>query len=113
MPVIEVQTAQRFVDGKLGALEAGVLDPELAGDEQFFARHTRAAQAFSYGLFIFVRRSSVDQAVSGLDRIDDAALARVRIRNLENAKAQNGHPATVVQSDLFHGCPAESVCAEL
>jgi hypothetical protein len=37
--VVQLQAAQRLVDGLACALVAGVLDPELAGDEELVTRH--------------------------------------------------------------------------
>ena len=111
--VVQLQQTQRFVDGFLCAFKARVLHPQLGGDKQIFTRHARVAQPFAHSLFVFVRGRRVNQTVASLDRVNDAALALLRIRNLEDPKTQHGHLVTVVQCDVFHESPESCVGIEL
>ena len=83
-------------------LVAGLLDPELAGDEELVARDSAGPQAFADGLLVHVGRSGVDQPVAGFDGVDDAALALVRVGDLEDAEPEHGHLNAVVEGDLLH-----------
>jgi hypothetical protein len=109
--MVELQAAQRLVDGLADALEAGVLHPELARDEEVIARHATTTQSFPDSLFVHVGSRGVDQAVARLDGADDAALALRGIGDLEDAEAGDRHPDAVVQGDVVHGEDLPTGCS--
>ena len=84
----EAQIVQRGLDSLLGGLIAGVLHPQLGGDEQLLARHA--------GFF------GIDQAVAGSNRVQNCLLTLSRVRYLEYAEALQRHFNSIVQSDEFH-----------
>jgi len=100
--VIELQTPKRGVDGVPRALEAGVLHPKLGRDEELIARHPASGDAAPDGFLVEVRRRGVDEAVADLDGVNDAALAFLRVRDLKDAIAGNGHLDAVAERDGLH-----------
>lgn len=89
------------VKGAQRVVVAIILHPELGGDEYLAARQAAAFDGGAHGFFVEVGSGGVDVAVARLQRLADGAL-RIRRRNLENAKADDGHGDAVVQGDLFH-----------
>ena len=100
--VFELQAAQRFVNGLLRALVAGVLYPELAGDKQLLPRHTTPAKAMANRLFVQIGGSGIDQPVARLDSVHHAAFALFGVCNLKDAVANDGHGKAIVQGDVVH-----------
>jgi hypothetical protein len=81
------------------ALDACVLHPQLRRDEKLFARNAGLGNASSHCLLVEIGRRRVDQAVAGLDCVDDGSLAFLRVGNLEDAVARDGHLDAVVERD--------------
>src|SRR5207237_585061 len=75
--VLHPEAAERLLDGLPLPLVAGVLHPQL-----------RRADSSADRLLVEVRSGRVDQAVAGSDRVEHAAFAFLRIRNLKDAAAQ-------------------------
>lgn len=58
--------------------------------------------AFPTHCSFFVRRSGVDQAVTGLESVGHTSFTLPRVRDLKNTETQDGHLHTVVESDVLH-----------
>jgi hypothetical protein len=100
--IVQLQALQRLVDGVTGALVSRVLDPQLGSDEQVLALNTAVPDALADRLFVHVRGRGVDQAVAGLDCVDDGALALLRIGDLEYPESEDGHLEAIIQRHVLH-----------
>ena len=100
--VVKAQFVQRGLERGPGALIAGVLYPQLGGDEQLLAGNAAFADGRAHGLLIEVGGSGVDEAIAHLQRLADRALAHSGFRHLKNAETLQGHLHAVAQSDIFH-----------
>src|SRR5690606_38368607 len=61
--VVEPQAAQRTVECRSGALESGVLDPELGGYEQLLARHAAASERVANRLCVLVGGRRINEPI--------------------------------------------------
>jgi len=95
--VVQLQPLHRALEGRFGAFEAGVLDPQLGGDKQIFAGHAAAFDRVADGHFVAIRRRGVNQPIARADSVDDASFALLGIRNLKHAEPQKRHFHAVVQ----------------
>ena len=100
--VIHLQALQRLVDCLRRLVVAGVLHPQLAGDEQVAARDAAILDAGADRRFVLVRRGRIDQAVAGANGVDDGAGAFSRVGDLENTEAEYRHDEAVVECNVFH-----------
>ena len=99
--VVQSQLLHRRLNGPFGALVAGVLHPQLRGDEQFLTGYAAFGDGTAHGLLVHVGCSGVDEAVSRGDGVQNRLLADGRVRHLEHAEALQGHLNSVVQFDRF------------
>ena len=97
----ESQLFHRGLDSSLGPLIAGVLHPQLGGDEQLLPGHAALGHGLAHGLLVHIGRRRVNQAVAGGDGVQHRLLADGRIRHLEHAETLQGHLNSVVQLDRF------------
>jgi hypothetical protein len=72
--VIEAQPLQRRVDRALGVLLAGILDPQLGGDEQLLARDAALLDGPPHGLLVAVRGGGVEGPVARGEGVGDRLL---------------------------------------
>ena len=103
--IVQSQLLHRGLNGLLSALIAGVLHPQLGGDEQFLPGHAALGDGTAHGLLVHIGRRRVDQAVAGGDGVQHRLLAHGGVGHLEHAEALQGHLNSVVQLnslDLVH-----------
>ena len=100
--VIELQPIERALEGEPGFVEAGVGQPQLGGDKNFFAGNAAFGNRPPYRFFVAVGRRRVDEPVADAQRLRDGRLAGSRIIHLIDAEAQHGHRDAVVQRSELH-----------
>jgi hypothetical protein len=93
---VEPEPLQRPVERGLGPRLAGVLDPQLRGDEQLVTRDAAAAQGAADGLLVPVGGCGVDEPVPDLERSGDGLFGFLR-RDLVDAE-----PRTGISTPLFN-----------
>ncbi len=97
--VVQPQLLHRGLNGLLGTLVAGVLNPQLGGNEQFLPGHTALGDGLAHGLLIHIGCCRVDEAVAGGDGVQYRLFADGQVRHLEHAEALQRHFHAVIQLD--------------
>ena len=67
--VVEAEPLERRLERTPGVALAGVLDPELGGDEQLVARDAAGGDGAADGLLVLVGGGGVQRAVAGGERV--------------------------------------------
>jgi hypothetical protein len=79
--VIQPQLVHGALEGSFGTFIAGVLHPKLGCNKQLFAINSALLDGLSHGLLVPVGGGGIEQAVSGLDGIDNSRrLVRLGVR---------------------------------
>jgi hypothetical protein len=100
--VVQADALQRRVEGPCGVLLAGVLKPQLGGDEQLLAGNAALGDSAANGLLVAVGGGGVEQPVPGGEGVDDDLLGLLGLLggDLEDPETEDGHRHAVVHSDL-------------
>jgi hypothetical protein len=96
--VVEAQTLQRGVERLLGVFLAGVLHPQLRGDEQLLAGDAAGGDGAADGFLVAVGGGGVEVAVAGGQGAGDGLLGLLG-GDLEDAEAEDRHLDAVVERD--------------
>ncbi len=97
--IVELQLVHRALERGLCALIAGVLHPELGGNEDLAPVDPAVPDRRADRLLVAIGRGGVEQAVADVESVADAPLAFGRVGNLEDPETQDRHLDTVVQRD--------------
>ena len=100
--IIQAQVVQRTLNRCLRPLIAGVLHPQLCGDEQFLTGNVAFLQSSAYRLFVHIGGGGINQTITGTDSIQHRLLTLGRVGNLKDTEALQGHLYAIVQSDIVH-----------
>ena len=111
--VVEAEALQRGAERLLGVLLAGVLHPQLGGDEQLPAGDAAGGDGAADGCLVAVRGGGVEVAVAGGQCAGDGLLGFLG-GDLEHAEAEDRHLGAVVEGDGGdldrHGGPSSRGC---
>ena len=100
--IVESQFFHGGAQGFPGAFVAGILHPELGGDEEIFPGHAAFLQGRAHGFFVEIGGSRVDEAVAARDGVQNSLLALSAVRNLKHTESFHGHLHAVIQNCIFH-----------
>ena len=99
--IVKSQLVKRGLEGLLRSLIAGILHPQLGGDEQFFAGNTGLLNSSAHALLVHIGRRCVDQPVAHRKSIGYTALTFLG-GNLKYAVSLLGHFHTIVEFNCIH-----------
>ena len=97
--VVEAEPLQRRLERALCVVLAGLLNPELGGDEQFAARDAATGDGSADGFFVLVGGGGVARAVAGVECVRHGLL-RLLGGDLVDAEAECWHLDAVVEGEL-------------
>src|ERR1019366_1133633 len=79
-----------------------VLHPQFGRHEQLFARDAGILDSLPNGRLLHVRSGGINQAIPGVNGVDDAARTLLTVRNLEDAIANDWNGDAIVQRHSLH-----------
>jgi hypothetical protein len=97
--VVEAEPLKRRLERALCVVLAGLLDPELGGDEQFAARDAAAGDGLADGYLVLVGGGGVERAVAGGECVRHRLLCLLG-GDLVDAEAECRHLDAVVEGEL-------------
>ena len=100
--IVESQFFHGGAQGLLGSFVAGVLHPELGGDEEILPGHAALLQGRTHGFFVEIGGSCVDEAVAARDGVQNGLLTLPAVRDLKHPESFHGHLHAVIQHCIFH-----------
>ena len=89
--VAEAQLLHRGLNGLLGTLVAGILNPQLGGDKEFFPGNPTLSDGSAYRLLVHIGGCRVNEAVTHINGIQHRLLTLDRVRHLKDPEALHGH----------------------